>query len=113
MRDEIKNALDNEQAKDRNKYILSLLFLVGLAGTFGALFYPASVKTVYGVTEAYTAEQTEMGSKERVTILLETGEKVLAKFPRHLVYRKGVKVELIERQALMGKRSYSVIQYAE
>ena len=113
MREKIKNALDNEQAKDRNKYILSLLLLVGLVGTFGALFYPISVKTIYGVTEAHTAEQTYMGSKERVTILLETGETVLAKFPEHLVYRKGVKVELVERQSLIGKRSYRVIQYAE
>jgi len=63
--------------------------------------------------EAYTAEQTEMGSKERVTVRLESGRKVLAKFPQHLSFRRGKKVELIERRALLGRHSYNVIQYAE
>lgn len=64
MRKEIKNALDDEQEKDRRKYLLSVALLAGMMAAYSALFYPLSVKTMYGIMEAYTAEQTEMGSKE-------------------------------------------------
>ena len=78
--------LDKEQAEERRKVFVTIGGLLALAALFGAVYVPVEVKTVYGAMEAYTAEQTEMGSKDRVTVQLESGEKILAKFPKHLSF---------------------------
>ena len=113
MRREIRDVLDKEQAGERRKVLVTIAGLLALAVLFGAVYVPVEVKTVYGTMEAYTGEQTEMGSKERVTVQLESGEKILAKVPQHLSFMRNRKVEVVEKRALLGRRSYSVIKYVE
>ncbi len=113
MREEIGKALDEEQEKERRNLFLSVFLVVGVVIVLGALLYPVSFKTMHGVTVAYTAKQTEMGSKEKVDVRLQSGQKVLASFPQHLVYKNGAKAEVVEGRALLGRRSYKVIRYVE
>jgi hypothetical protein len=109
----MNKVLDGEQAAARRKLFLRIVPVVGVVLFLGTWFFPVSFKSVRGVTESFSAVQTENGSTPQVTVRLESGDGVVASFPRQLDYRRGAKVEVIERQVLLGNHSYRVVGYAE
>ena len=113
MRKEINRALDAEQAKDRRKVIVAVGSVAGVLMVIGAALFPVSSESVYGVTETFSASQSEDGAKPRVVVKLESGRQVVAKMPRHINFRKGVKVEIMEGRSLLGRHSYRFVRYVE
>jgi hypothetical protein len=113
MRKETSKVPDDAQAAARRKLFLRILPVVGIILFLGTWFFPVSFKSVRGITESFSAGPDEKGSRPQVTVRLESGAWVVANFPRQLDYRRGAKVVVVERQVLLGKRSYQVVRYAE
>jgi len=49
----------------------------------------------------------------KVTVRLESGDRVVISWPRQVNYLKGIRVEIMEGRALLGKHSYRFVRYAE
>jgi hypothetical protein len=113
MRPEVKKALDEEQSKERKVLLYGVLLFVVVAVTLGSIFIPVTSKSIYGITISYTAVQTDEGSKPRVKVKLESGETIVAAFPKHLVFKYGEKAELLEGRTLVGKPTYRMVRYAQ
>jgi len=113
VKKEAKDILDAQSSREKRQLIF------GLAGAFGAfLIYvgistPLFNDTVFGVTEALSAVQTEDGSKLLVSVRLESGGKVVARLPSTRLFQKGEKAEFVEGRSILGRRSYRFIQYVE
>lgn len=46
-------------------------------------------------------------------VKFESGEKIVAAFPKHLVFKYGEKAELLEGRSLVAKPTYRLIQYVQ
>jgi len=104
---------DKEAAKEKWQYILGGLFVFLIVTLLLSFTVPISSKQTQGTMIGLTARQTDVGSKQRAQIKLQSGATILAVLPKHMNYKEQGKVELLQEQTLVGRPRYRVISYVQ
>ncbi len=110
MRKDTKKLLDSQLNKKRNYLIygiIALIFTINL----GFLISVPATSTIMNGTMVDMTIDTSKSSKPLVTVVMDSGDEVVVKFPNESLYVKNSSAEYTETVTLFGSRSYEFNQY--
>ena len=108
-----KNTTDNRATANRSKGLIiaisATLVLIILAAYTIPFIHNEPDDIIIGLTGSHT----EKGSVFIAIVELDNGEQVIASMPVSLQLRTDVKVKIMERRTLFGRKSYTVTAYTD
>ncbi len=111
MKKETRKKLDAIQFKERKKRSILIVSTIALLLIIAAAAIPINTITVYGVTKGYTDKHTETGTSVVASVILASGEAVLAEFPKNTPFIDNANVELTAQSSLFGYKTYRIVSY--
>ena len=82
MKEGTRKKLDAIQYSESKKQLVLIVSAIALFLIIAAVSVPIYSTTVYGVTKGFTSKHTEISTSAAVTVILISGEQVLAEFPK-------------------------------
>jgi hypothetical protein len=89
--------------------ITAALVLILLAAYRIPLIHHEHNGIISGVSEVHN----QTGVTLIAIVTLDNGTQVLASMPRDLQIRTGIETSVMERRAILGRKSYSIVKYIE
>lgn len=107
----LKNAIDKELRKERNKRRRIWVLLVTGLVLIMAVLTPVFSERVYGITTELATKDRSDVSKTRVKVKLDSGKVIVVMADSDLKHGTGQKVEISKMTSVAGMASYQFIQY--